>query len=595
MFKLIGTHLKPYWLLTLLTVALTVVQVVSNLMLPNIMSSMVNEGVLAGDLGRIFSQGWAMLAWTLVGAAAVLACDYGSSVASMSVGRDLRREVFAKTLSLSEMDFDEVGTSSLITRTTSDVTQIERMTATLLFTALTAPVTLVGALVMMLLRASSLALAVVAGVVVVVGVVATILRRGIPLLRDLRVRIDDLNQVTREGLVGVRVIRAYAKEAYEERRFSQVNAELQDATVRTNRLMALMMPSITFVVNLVIVAVMWLGAPLVGTGGFMVGDLMAVVEYASMVLSAITSLSLLFSITMRAIASAERITEVLSRKPSVADPADPVALGDDEPVTLALNQVSYTFPQAEKPALEGIDLVLEPGTTTALIGSTGCGKSTLAKLLLRFADPTAGSITANGIDLRRLSQADLRRRVASVPQSTLLFSGTIADNIRYGRPEATDEEVRRAARIAQADQFIEALPEGYGAAVAQGGRNLSGGQRQRLAIARALICRASVYVFDDSSSALDFATEARLRQALARELPNAAVLVIAQRISVAMDADRVVVLDEGRVVGAGTHEELLETCSVYRQIAASQLADEDLAAAGLSVSEGGGPHAANGR
>ena len=595
MFKLIGTHLKPYWLLTLLTVALTVVQVISNLMLPNIMSSMVNEGVLAGDLGRIFSQGWAMLAWTLVGAAAVLACDYGSSVASMSVGRDLRREVFAKTLSLSEMDFDEVGTSSLITRTTSDVTQIERMTATLLFTALTAPVTFVGALVMMLLKASSLALAVVAGVVVVVGVVATILRRGIPLLRDLRVRIDDLNQVTREGLVGVRVIRAYAKEAYEERRFSQVNAELQDATVRTNRLMALMMPSITFVVNLVIVAVMWLGAPLVGTGGFMVGDLMAVVEYASMVLSAITSLSLLFSITMRAIASAERITEVLGRKPSVADPADPVALGDDEPVTLALNQVSYTFPQAEKPALEGIDLVLEPGTTTALIGSTGCGKSTLAKLLLRFADPTAGSITANGIDLRRLSQADLRRRVASVSQSTLLFSGTIADNIRYGRPEATDEEVRRAARIAQADQFIEALPEGYGAAVAQGGRNLSGGQRQRLAIARALICRASVYVFDDSSSALDFATEARLRQALARELPDAAVLVIAQRISVAMDADRVVVLDEGRVVGAGTHEELLETCSVYRQIAASQLADEDLAAAGLSVSEGGGPHAANGR
>ena len=586
MVRLIAKYLKRYALFVVLSVLLIFVQVITSLMLPNLMSTIVDVGVAQANVPYIISRGGQMLCWAVLSSLSVVAGMAVTSRAAMSVGRDMRRDVFRRVMDFSLYEFDGFGTSSLITRTTNDVQQLERIVMMLLSMALIAPIMFVGSVVMVVSKSGHLAVVVLCAIPVMLLFVGLIMRKGLPLLRSLQSRIDALNRVTREGLVGIRVIRAYNKTPYEEARFAGANSDLAETLVKVGRLIGFLIPVIIIILNLVIVAVMLVGAPMVEAGGLMVGDLMAIVQYAGMVLVSVMMLSVIFAIAPRAAAAAERINAVLDTQPSIVDPEPTDKPNADAPANVApaaFEHVSYTFPDADRPVLSDIDLALVPGQTTVLIGSTGSGKSTIINLIMRFFDATSGTVRFMGEDVRDLPQAQLRSRIAYAPQKTVLFSGTIAENIAYGAPGATEEDILRAARIAQADEFIQGLEGGYQAHVAQGGSNLSGGQRQRIAIARTVACDADLYIFDDSFSALDFKTDALIREALLKELDGKTVLIVAQRVSSAMEADRVIVLDEGRVVGDGTHRQLVRDCAVYREIAASQLSIEDLSREGIKV------------
>lgn len=576
MTRLLVAYLRPYRWQIGLVMALVLIQAVANLYLPTLNADIIDDGIVKGDIRYIIVTGSVMLGITLVLALVAIVSVYWGSRTSMSLGRDLRHDLFRTVQGFSLAEVNRFGAPSLITRTTNDVQQIQMVVLMMLNVVLLAPLLCVGGIIMALRLNLSLSWLILVVIPVMSAFIGIVGWRAIPLFRAMQKRIDRVNQVTREVLGGIRVIRAFDREDYEQRRYDEANVDLTGVTLRVNRLFALMLPVLMAIMNLSTVAVMWFGGRLVADGRLPIGDLTAFLTYIVVILMGVLMATIMFVMVPRAAASAERIAEVLDVEPTVTDPQTPT-LKTSGRGCVELRDVEFRYPGAEEPVLTGISFAAGPGEVTAIVGSTGSGKSTLVNLIPRFYDVTAGSITVDGVDVRELDRQDLWRRIGFVPQKSFLFSGTVADNLRHGAPDAGEEELWRLLEIAQGADFVRAMPEKLEAPITQGGANVSGGQRQRLAIARALARRAEIYVFDDSFSALDFATESRLRAALRRETTAATVLIVAQRVGSIMTADRIVVLEDGAVAGIGTHDELLRTSETYREIVVSQLGEEEVA------------------
>ncbi|MEU4114017.1 ABC transporter ATP-binding protein [Kitasatospora sp. NPDC028055] len=576
LIRLLRAYLRPYSRPITLLVALQLVSTLAALYLPTLNADIIDKGVVKGDTGYILRLGAVMIGVTLLQALCSIGAVYYGARTAMAFGRDLRAAVFDRVQSFSAREVGQFGAPSLITRTTNDVQQVQ-MLALMSFTLMVAaPIMCVGGIIMALnqdVPLSGLLLAVIPALGVVVVLLVRALR---PKFRSMQVKIDTVNRVLREQITGIRVIRAFVKDGHEQQRFADANEDLTQVARQVGRLMSVMFPAVMLVVNVSSVAVLWFGAHRIDSGGMEIGGLTAFLSYLMQILMSVMMATFMFMMVPRAEVCAERVQEVLSTASSVVPPAAPVTelLRRGH---LELRDVAFRYPGAEAPVLRGIDLTARPGETTAIIGSTGAGKSTLLGLVPRLFDATSGQVLLDGTDVRELSADTIADSVGIVPQKPYLFSGTVASNLRYGRPDATDEELWHALEIAQAKDFVEKLPEGLDAPIAQGGSNVSGGQRQRLAIARALVRRPDVYLFDDSFSALDYATDARLRKALARETSNATVLIVAQRVSTIRDADRIIVLDEGAVVGSGTHHELMADNPTYREIVLSQLTEQEAA------------------
>lgn len=572
--KKVLSFMAPYRGEAALTLLLVLLQSMADLLLPNMMAKIVDVGVVNGDLGAIARTGSAMLAVALAGVAfAVLGAYYASKV-SMSFGRDLRSKVFSRITGWSPADFETLGTATLITRTTNDVTQIQNLAMMALRMLARAPMMAIGSLALALSMDRRLSMILIFSLPLLAGTVVLVATKGMPLFRAIQKKLDGLNLVLREGLSGVRVVRAFDRDKLEQERFGVANDDLTATTLKAQRFMALMMPAMMIIMNLTSVAVVWFGGHQVEQGAIQVGDLMAFLQYVMHILFSMMMLSLMFVMYPRAAVSADRIAEVLSVDETVLDPEEPQRPAAGVRGSVEFRNVSFRYPGAEEYALKDVSFSAAAGETTAIIGGTGSGKSTMLALLARFYDVSSGAILVDGVDVRGQSQAELRARIGYVPQKAVLFTGSVADNMRYGKEDADADELRRAASIAQASDFIDGLDGTYGAQLTQGGSNLSGGQKQRLGIARALVRKPEIYAFDDSFSALDFKTDASLRRDLQKETDASTVLIVAQRVGTVMGADRIIVLDEGRIVGIGRHEELLETCAVYREIVESQLSTE---------------------
>nr|WP_203685577.1 ABC transporter ATP-binding protein [Streptomyces sp. SID14515] len=569
-------HLGPYKKPIVLLVCLQLLQTCATLYLPSLNADIIDNGVVTGDTGYILEFGGLMIAVSVLQVLCnVGAVYYGARTAS-ALGRDVRAAVFDRVQSFSARELGRFGAPSLITRTTNDVQQVQ-MVVLLAFTLMvSAPIMCVGGIIMALGLDVPLS-AVLLAVVPVLGVsVGLIVRKMGPLFRTMQERLDSVNRVLREQITGNRVIRAFVRDGYEEKRFRGANTELTDVSVATGRLMALMFPTVMTVVNLSSVAVVWFGAHRIDSGGMQIGALTAFLAYLMQIVMAVMMATFMFMMVPRAEVCAERIEEVLGTESSVVPPLSPVTELRRHG-HLEVRGAEFRYPGAEEPVLRAVDLVARPGETTAVIGSTGSGKSTLLGLVPRLFDVTDGVVLVDGEDVRTLDPVLLSKTVSLVPQKPYLFSGTVATNLRYGNPDATDEELWHALEVAQAKEFVEALEHGLDAPIAQGGTNVSGGQRQRLAIARTLVQRPEIYLFDDSFSALDYATDAALRAALGRETAGATVVIVAQRVSTIRDADRILVLDEGRLVGSGTHHELMDGNETYREIVLSQLTEAEAA------------------
>ncbi|MFI6594798.1 ABC transporter ATP-binding protein [Nonomuraea sp. NPDC050536] len=577
LLRLLRGQLKPYGKEITLVVLFQFVQTLATLYLPTLNADIIDNGVIPGDTGYIMRIGLVMLGVTLVQIICSIVAVYYGARTSMALGRDLRAAIFHRVQGFSAQEVNRFGAPSLITRTTNDVQQIQLLVLMTFTMMVAAPIMCVGGIVLALRQdaaLSSLLLIVLPVMIVIVGVIVTLMR---PLFRTMQERIDRINQVLREQITGMRVIRAFVRDRHEGERFGVANDQLTDVSLRVGRLMALMFPTVMLVVNVSSVAVVWFGGHRIADGTMQVGALTAVISYLMQILMSVMMAMFMFMMIPRAEVCAERIDEVLDTEPTVHPPAEPVTkerhLGE-----LELRSVDFRYPGAEEPVLCDVSLTALPGRTTAIIGSTGSGKTTLLNLIPRLFDATAGEVLVDGVDVRDLDPVALSRAVSLVPQSPYLFSGTVASNLRYGRPDATDEELWQALEVAQAREFVEAMPGGLDEPISQGGTNVSGGQRQRLAIARTLVHRPEIYLFDDSFSALDYATDARLRAALAEEITDATIVIVAQRVNTIRDADRILVLDDGRVVGTGTHAELMSTCPTYREIVLSQLTEQEAAA-----------------
>lgn len=578
MTRLLATYFRRFLPLLLLSFLLTVARVVCELEIPDYMSDIVDTGLVNGDIPFVLQTGLLMVLWALGAMAADLLNSLVASRSSMGLGRELRSALYRRVSAFSLPEMDEIGTSSLITRTTNDVQQLERFVQMGMTLAMMSPIMLVGAAVAAWRMNGELSMVVFAAIPVLLLFAFVVIRWVLPLLRSLQARIDNLNRVTREGLTGIRVIRAYCREAYEEARFSRANKDLADTNIAVARRMMALMPAISLILNIAMVLIVWLGAQLIDASSFQVGDLMAIIQYAMQVLFSVMMLSVIFTMWPRASAAGERIWEVVSKEPSIVDAEQPAEVSAEmlaSPHEVRFEHVGFRFPGAEVATLRDISFTLEPGKTYALIGSTGSGKSTVANLLERFYDPTSGRITIDGIDISQMRQDDLRALISYVPQKTTLFTGTIADNIRYGNASASDDDVVRAAKDAAAYDFIMEKEDGFDTQVTQAGGGLSGGQKQRVSIARAMAKRSGLFVFDDSFSALDFKTDAAVRANISRATQGATVLIVAQRVAAAMDADEVIVLDNGHVDSIGTHLELLDASEVYREIVASQITEAE--------------------
>ncbi|MYT79987.1 ATP-binding cassette, subfamily B [Streptomyces sp. MnatMP-M77] len=576
LIKLLRAHLGPYKKPIVLLVLLQLLQTCATLYLPSLNADIIDNGVVAGDTGYILEFGGFMIAVSVVQVLCnVGAVYYGARTAS-ALGRDVRAAVFDRVQSFSARELGRFGAPSLITRTTNDVQQIQMLVLLAFTLMVSAPIMCVGGIIMALGLDVPLS-AVLLAVVPVLGVsVGLIVRKMGPLFRTMQERLDGVNRVLREQITGNRVIRAFVRDRYEEKRFRGANTELTDVSVATGRLMALMFPTVMTVVNLSSIAVVWFGAHRIDSGGMQIGALTAFLAYLMQIVMAVMMATFMFMMVPRAEVCAERVEEVLGTESSVVPPVAPVTELRRHG-HLEVRGAEFRYPGAEEPVLRAVDLVARPGETTAVIGSTGSGKSTLLGLVPRLFDATDGAVLVDGEDVRALDPALLARTVSLVPQKPYLFSGTVATNLRYGNPDATDEELWHALEVAQAKEFVEALEHGLDAPIAQGGTNVSGGQRQRLAIARTLVQRPEIYLFDDSFSALDYATDAALRAALGRETAGATVVIVAQRVATIRDADRILVLDEGRVVGTGTHHELMDGNETYREIVLSQLTEAEAA------------------
>ena len=569
--------LKPYKWWVLLTILFIALQSLSDLYLPDLNATIIDDGVMKGDVGTILLFGGIMLLVALLVGVCTLGTTYFSTKASLAYGRDMRLALFTKVQSFSQSDLDHFGTPSLITRTTNDVNQLQQTMQMLLRTIITTPILLIGGIIMCLKQDVKLSVILLFIVPIITVVVVVTTRKSHPWFKKQQKQVDVLNQVLREKLSGIRVIRAFVRTDYEEKRYDRENQEMLRIAVHAHKLMTALMPVVSLVMNLATLAAYYMGALRIDTFGMEIGSLTAFVTYLSQILMSVMASSMMMNMLPRAMTSVGRINEVLDYTPSILDTGAQQTTEIGAFSSLEFRDVSFHYPEADRPVLEHISFVTKPGETTAIIGSTGSGKSTLVNLIPRIYDATEGQILINGVDIRELPQAELRKHLGMVPQKALLFDGTVASNLRYGKDDATEEEMWHALEVAQGKDFVSRMPDKLDAAISQGGVNVSGGQRQRLAIARAVIRRPDVYIFDDSFSALDFKTDAKLRQALARETQGAAVLIVAQRVTTVLGADRIVVLDEGRVAGIGTHKELMESCQVYREIVLSQLSAEEVA------------------
>jgi len=575
MIKLLR-FLKPYQFLLGVIVVLAVGQASANLYLPNLMSDIVNHGIAAFNTAYIWKTGGVMALVALGGTACALVGIYFSSRVATGMCQTLRSEVFNKVQRFSLHEFDMVSTASLITRTTNDTTQIQQVMVMILGMLITAPITLVVGIILALHQDVGLSWILVAIMPVIVAVVLFLLVKAVPLFSLMQVKIDKLNLILDENLTGVRVVRAFNRINYEERRFDEANSDVTNIAIRVNQLIAIMMPVMMLLINVSSVAIIWFGSLRVTGGHLDIGAMFAFLQYAVQILFSLLMVALLFIMIPRAEASAKRINEVLAMEPEISDPQEAKDTTKRRG-TVEFRGVTFSYHGAEKPALTDISFRAAPGEVTAIIGGTGSGKSTLVNLIPRFYDVDSGEILVDGVNVRRMSQASLRARIGFVPQKAVLFAGSIYENLRYGKENATEAELHHAADVAQASEFIKKMPETFDSQIAQGGTNVSGGQMQRLSIARALVRQPEIYIFDDTFSALDFKTDARLRAALKGETRNSAVLIVAQRVSTVIDADQIIVLDDGHIAGLGTHKELMKTCDVYRGIVSSQLSATEIA------------------
>ncbi|SNY56948.1 ABC transporter ATP-binding protein [Paractinoplanes atraurantiacus] len=577
LIQLLRGHLRPYKSAIALVVLFQFVQTLATLYLPTLNADIIDNGVVKGDTGYVMRIGGWMLVVTLAQIAAQIVAVYFGARTAMAVGRDVRASIFGRVQEFSAREVGQFGAPSLITRTTNDVQQIQMLVLLTFTLMVSAPIMCVGGIVLALRQDVPLSAMLLVIVPILVGVVAVIIVRMRPLFRSMQVKIDRVNTVMREQITGIRVIRAFVRDERERDRYEVSNDELTDVSLRAGKLMALMFPTVMLIVNMSSVAVLWFGGHRIDSGAMEVGALTAFLSYLMQILMSIMMATFMFVMIPRAEVCAERIEEVLGTESSVKLPSAPVTELSRHGY-LELENVDFHYPGAEAAVLNGVALTARPREVTAVIGSTGSGKTTLLNLVPRLFDATGGRVLVDGVDVRDLDPGLLAKTVGLVPQKPYLFSGTIGSNLRYGNPDATDEQLWEALEIAQARDFVERMEGGLDAPIAQGGTNVSGGQRQRLAIARVLVHRPEIYLFDDSFSALDYATDAALRSALTDHIADATVVIVAQRVSTIRDADRIVVLDDGRVVGTGTHTELMDTNPTYREIVLSQLTEQEAAA-----------------
>jgi len=568
--------LKPYTFFVIGVISFVFLQTLADLYLPTLMSDMINHGVMQGDANYIMKIGGIMLLIAGGGAVCSIIASFLSSKASVGLGTILRNKIFRRVESFSLHEFDSIGTATLITRTTNDVNQIQQVTVLIMRMMISAPMMAIGGILLAMRQDRKLTLVLAVAMPALALVIAVIASRMIPLFKKVQIKIDKINLVMREKLTGIRVIRAFNTTEHESKRFAEANFNLTDNYIRVNRIMAFMMPSIMLIMNFTTLAIIWFGGVYISRGQMDLGALSAFMQYGMQIMMSMLMMAMMFIMVPRAQAAAIRINDVLETVPEIKDTAEPkdnfVGSGHIE-----FRDVTFSYHGAEEPTLKNVSFSAHPGEVTAIIGSTGAGKSALLSLVPRFYDIESGSILIDGVDIRDITQEKLRTRIGLVPQKAFLFSGTIAENIRFGKADATDEEIVHAAKVAQAAEFVEEMEGGYQHEIAQGGQNVSGGQKQRLSIARALVRRPEIYLFDDSFSALDFKTDAKLRAALKNEIGESTEIIVAQRVGTVMDADRIIVLEEGRIAGIGTHRELLSTCDVYREIVSSQLSEEEIA------------------
>jgi len=577
LLRIARTYLAPYKAQLALILILQLVGTIASLYLPSLNADIIDRGVAKGDTGYIFSTGGWMLAISLVQIVATVAAVFLGARTSMSVGRDLRGAIFHRVGEFSAQEVARFGAPTLISRNTNDVTQVQMVIFMALALMVSAPISMVGGIVMALKQDVGLSWLVVVAVPLLAVAVYLVIRRMLPQFRTMQTSVDSVNRIMREQITGIRVVRAFVREDFEEERFAGANTTLTGTALAVGRLQALIFPIVMIILNASSVGVLWFGASRVASGAMEIGSLTAFMAYLVQILMAVMMATFMSMMIPRASVSSDRIGEVLDTQSSVAEPVDPVT--SLSPVSeVVFDKVDFHYPGAEVPVLDQVSFTAEPGRTTAIIGSTGAGKTTLVNLVPRLFDVTGGCLTVGGVDVRQVDLETLWSRIGLIPQRPYLFTGTVASNLRYGNPEATDEQLWEALRIAQAKDFVEKMADGLESPISQGGTNVSGGQRQRLAIARALVRRPQVFLFDDSFSALDLTTDALLRAALRPVTREATVIIVAQRVSTIIDADHIVVLDDGRVVGQGRHDELLQTCGTYQEIVESQRSAEEAAA-----------------
>jgi ATP-binding cassette subfamily B multidrug efflux pump len=575
MIPLLRRYLAPYRWPIVLVLALLLVQAITNLYLPELNADIINNGIAKGDTEYILQTGGFMLLVTFALMIASIIAVFFSARIAMGFGRDVRSSIFRSVQTFSQVEVNHFGPASLITRNTNDVQQVQQVVLLALNMMISAPILAIGGVFMALRQDVPLTGILLVIIPIMALLVGVVMSRAIPLFQAMQLKLDRINLVMREKLTGIRVIRAFVRTRQEERRFDEASRELMDVGLRVNRLFAITMPALMLIMNLSTVAVLWLGAYRVDSGEMPIGNLAAFLQYIMQILFAIMTAVIMFVMVPRAAVSAGRINEVLDTEPSIWDPPTPIS--PERSGRVEFRDVEFRYPGAEEPVLRDISFVANPGEVTAVVGSTGSGKTTLINLLPRFYDATAGQVLVDGVDVRDMDRQDLWRRIGLVPQRAFLFSGTVATNLRYGDQAAADDELWQVLEIAQGRDFVSEMADQLEAPISQGGTNVSGGQRQRLAIARTLARKPDVFVFDDSFSALDFRTDARLRAAIARQLGHATVIIVAQRVGTILHADRIVVLEDGGIAGIGTHDELMATCETYREIVLSQVTEEEVA------------------
>ena len=574
LYSLLRTYLRPYRAELAGVIALQLISTMASLYLPTLNARIIDDGVTKGDTSVVLSTGGVMLLITGLQIVCSIGAVYFGARAAIGLGRDLRRAVMYRVGDFSSREVGLFGAPSLITRNTNDVQQIQMVVVISCTILVAAPIMCIGGVVMSIEQSQGLAWVLAVAVPVLALTMFLVVRKMVPEFRSMQVRIDAINRVLREQITGIRVVRAFVRERDEVQRFGETNDSLVAVALRVGRLMAFMSPAVLMIANLTSISVLWLGAHLIDQGKMEIGALTAVLTYIMQILMSVMMVTVMTVLLPRASVCAERISEVLDTEPSVSEPDRELETWRARGI-VEMRNVSFSFQGADEPVLRDISFLAEPGMTTAIIGGTGAGKSTLLNLIPRLIDATAGQVRVGAADVRRLDATRLRSSIGLIPQKPFLFSGTIATNLRYGNPDATDAELWRSLEVAQAADFVKAAPTGLDTPIAQGGANLSGGQRQRIAIARALVRNAEIYLFDDSFSALDLGTDARLRAALKPVTRDACVIVVAQRVSTIIDADQIIVLDDGRIVGIGTHHRLLETCPTYAEIVASQFTAQE--------------------